>query len=247
MLRYLASWRPYRSLSSFPATFAATLRNLPPSFNPSFGAVLGIGTLFGFAPLLVVAIGWLLAGRSAKRSLFIATGIIGILSIAFFGVGFETLGYSFLSTGPANNPPDIGAAIASLVIGGVGELLLLVYFILNVVSLFSARKTFGVKYFRYAGIGMIVSVLVLIAGFVVLGIIFVSQVLGPTFLTSGNQAGYTGSSQEAMASFFKTVAPLVVVMIAPFIISNILAALAFFKARSQTAIAEPSEVKLGPI
>ena len=188
--------------------------------------------LIAFVPGLLVGLAWFGAGSAAGSGLFKATGVLGLLTSTGGLLIAVWLATAYPSTGsPASVTSLIVTAliiaVAGLAVGAVG----LVYLILEIISLFSARAAFNSKYFRYAAWGRIVAICS-IGGLVVIAI--VAAIL--SFAGSISPGGTVASTTSDLSFFTRTLFYGVATVLFLWAVPGIFAALGF----RDSQVAEPA-------
>jgi hypothetical protein len=169
-------------LSGVPSlnqSVTTTTTTAPPSTSNGFDDLAYL-LIIPLVPLTLVCVGWILAGRQAHKGLFTLTGCLGLV-----GFILEVVSFSYLSTliagatstalsststlttstGLGAIPPgDLASIIGFGLLSGLGDLDILIFAILMIVCFFSGAEVFRVKYFRYAGIMGLVSIVAIIVG-----------------------------------------------------------------------------------
>jgi hypothetical protein len=137
-----------------------------PSLSPFMGAnFLLLWSIPGAAVTVLIALTWVVAGRKAKSTLFEATGVLGFVGAALALALLPLLGALAPSVQYPRGPgPAIIESLSLIGLAGISGTIGIAYFVLMVVSIFSAAKVFGVKQFRYAGIMYLVTIVAIVLG-----------------------------------------------------------------------------------
>ncbi len=154
--------------------------------------LLGISYILSGIPyanllgLLLVPISWIFEGRSKKKGLWTATGILGLLTVVLLIVGLVSIIGAILSLpsappiSPGESPsaafPDWlshllksgGLTLLTLAVFGAAFVIAIVYFFMMVASLFQAGGFYRSGLIRIAAILYILVVVAIIAGTAIL-------------------------------------------------------------------------------
>ncbi len=167
------------------ATYAATSPGQS-STSASSHLITYLTILAVAVPGVFVGLAWFGAGRGGRSTLFKVTGLFGLLTAVggaayalWLTAGCLTLGSTTPTTSlvltssssslQAPTSQFLGALLTFLLLGATVFILAFCFLVMEIVSFFSARGIFGVRYFRYAGWGRILAI---VAGGVILLVVF---------------------------------------------------------------------------
>ena len=220
---------------SYAVMFRTIFASSTPSTTPSYPSYLSLSqsllTLPAIAAGILVSTAWYFAGRKSGNTVFKITGIVGyvqlisvLLPLAVFRV-VPIVG----AQGQQSIQSLLPAIMTELVVSSIAGILGLVSFVLQIVSFFSAAKVLGSRYFRFAGFGLIASVVVAVFGVIVaVGVMMVNEI--PYLPTSGQVTNSTLPTQ-VLNSIDVTLSTVIGLIVIPFAISFVLAAWGFDNAR----------------
>ena len=164
------------NIITYLATAAALTLSVPTTYDISHFDLIGLVTPI---PALVISVAWWGMGRDRKSTLFQATGLIGFL---VFLTGLADAIWAGVSpyseaASPAT-PGYLMSLLPLIVIGLVVGLLVIIAFLLETISFFSAGKALENRPLRYAGWSRIFAMAATLVVVVVASILGVISILG---------------------------------------------------------------------
>ncbi|MDA4125531.1 MAG: hypothetical protein OK438_08840 [Thaumarchaeota archaeon] len=185
--------------------------------NPTLSHLVSYLTTLAVAtPGAIVGLAWFSAGRGGRSTLFKVTGVFGLITSIGGAAYVLWLGAGFLNLVPASpstslvltsagstlqtpTPQFLGALLTFLLLGVAVSIVAVSFVVTEIVSFFSAKGIFGVRYFRYAAWGRIIAI---IAGGVILLVVFFEAVLAYALsTTSPNPSGDVFLGQALFAGY----------------------------------------------